>query len=116
MAVLRMAGMKFFGHHGVTEKEKEKGGNYEVDCEIRTDITKCAASDDIDDAINYDLIYYLIREHMEKNSYNLLETIAVKLKEAVREKTGAGKILIRVRKLSPPVDGQMDYFEVEVSE
>jgi len=111
-----MAGMKFFGHHGVTGEEKEKGGNYEVDCEILTDITKCAAGDNLDDAIDYDTVYYLIREHLENRGYNLVETIAEKLKEEIKGMTNADKILVRVRKMSPPVDGRMDYFEVEVSE
>lgn len=116
MAVLRMAGMKFFGHHGVTEEEKAKGEKYEVDCEIRTDISKCAESDNIDDAINYDMVYFLIQEHMENRRYNLVETIAERLKEEIKRKTNADKILIRVRKMSPPIIGQMDYFEVEISD
>jgi len=116
MAVLRMSGMKFFGHHGVTEEEKEKGGNYEVDCEIQADISDCAASDDIDDAINYDILYDLIREHVENRRYNLMETMAEKLKEEIKRSTNADKILVRVRKISPPIIGQMFYFEVEVSD
>jgi dihydroneopterin aldolase len=89
MAILRMAKMKFFGHHGVTEEEKEKGEKYEVDCEIETDIANCAASDNIDDAINYDMVYYLIQEHLENRRYNLVETIAEKLKEEIKTKTNA---------------------------
>jgi len=114
MAVLRMAGMKFFGHHGVTEEERDKGGNYEVDCEIRTGISKCASSDNLGDAVNYDTIYHLIKEHIENRRYKLMETIAAKLKEDIGNETGADNILIRVRKMSPPVDGRMNYFEVEI--
>ena len=116
MATLRMSGMKFFGHHGVTEDEKDKGGKYEVDCEIETDISKCAVSDNIDDALNYDIIYSIVREHMEIHRYSLLETIAMKLKEEIKQKTNADKVLLRVRKMSPPIIGQMDCFEIEISD
>lgn len=116
MAILRMAKMKFFGHHGVTDEEKEKGEKYEVDCEIETDIADCAASDNIDDAINYDAVYYLIQEHLENRKYNLVETIAEKLKKEIKLKTNADKIVIRVRKMAPPIIGQMGYFEVEISD
>ncbi|UCE67477.1 MAG: dihydroneopterin aldolase [Candidatus Zixiibacteriota bacterium] len=111
-----MSKMKFYGHHGVTGEEKEKGANYEVDCEIETDIAKCAVSDNIDDAINYDTVYFIVREHMENRRYNLLETVGVKLKDEIKTKTGARRITLRIRKMGPPIEGPMDYFEVEISE
>ncbi len=115
MAILRMSKMKFHGHHGVTGKEKEKGANYEVDCEIETDITRCAASDNIEDAIDYGIIYLIIREHLENRRYNLMETLAEKLKDEIKTKTGAQRITLRVRKMGPPIEGPMAYFEVETS-
>ena len=115
MAVLRMTKMKFYGHHGVSEEEKTKGGNYEVDCEIETDISACVSSDDIDDAVNYSDIYVIIREHVEKRSYNLMETLAANIKDAIADRFGSVPLILRIRKMAPPVGGQMDYFEVEVS-
>jgi dihydroneopterin aldolase len=116
MATLKMVKMKFYGHHGVTEEEREKGGEYEVDCEIETDISGCAAGDDIQDAVDYSAVYAIIREHVENRRYNLMETLAEKLKSEIMEKIGVKKIKLRVRKLKPPVGGKMAYFEVEVSE
>jgi len=110
-----MSKMKFYGHHGVTEEEKEKGANYEVDCEIETDISGCAASDDIHDAVDYNIVYSVIREHLENRRYNLLESLAEKLKDEIKRKTEAQKIILRVRKMGPPIEGPMDYFEVETS-
>jgi dihydroneopterin aldolase len=107
--------MEFYGHHGVTAAEKEKGGNYEVDCEIEADITRCAASDDIEDAIDYDALYLIIRGHMENRRYNLMETLAENLKDEIKRKTGAKRIILRVRKMGPPIEGPMDFFEVETS-
>ena len=116
MAILRLAKMRFFGHHGVTEEEKGKGGQFEVDCEIETDISGCAASDNIKDAINYDNVYFIIREHLENRRYNLLETLAVKLRDEIKTKTGSDKVFLRVRKMVPPIAGHMDYFEIELSD
>jgi dihydroneopterin aldolase len=53
---------------------------------------------------------------MENRRYNLVETIAEKLKKEIKTKTNADKIVIRVRKMAPPIIGQMDYFEVEISD
>lgn len=115
MAVLRMSKMKFYGHHGVTDGEKEKGANYEVDCEIETDIAGCAFTDDVEDAVDYDVIYLIIRKHMENHRYNLMETLAERIKEEIKKRSKRQKITLRVRKMEPPVEGSMDYFEVETS-
>jgi dihydroneopterin aldolase len=115
MAILKMTKMQFYGHHGVSDQEREKGGNYEVDCEIETDISRCATSDDIKDAIDYSAVYDIIRINMENKRYNLMETLAENLKEKIRSKTGVDKVLLRVRKMEPPVGGAMGYFEVETS-
>jgi dihydroneopterin aldolase len=116
MAILRMAKMKFYGHHGVTEEEREKGGNYEVDCEIETDISLCANSDNLEDAIDYGALYHIIHEHMENYRYDLVETLAEKLKDEMKKIIGTRKFTLRIRKMEPPIAGAMAYFEVETSE
>jgi len=57
----------------------------------------------------------MIREYMENRRYNLMETLAENLKEEIKRKTEAQRIILRVRKMGPPVEGPMDYFEVETS-
>lgn len=116
MAILRMINMKFSGHHGVSDEEKTGGGDYEIDCEIETDISRCGASDDINDAVDYSEIYDIISEHMEKRSYNLMETLAVNLKNEIKGKFDSVSLVLRVRKMAPPVGGNMDCFEVEISD
>lgn len=116
MAILRLANMEFTGHHGVTEEEKEKGGKFEVDCEIETDIGKAAASDDLEDTIDYDLVYGIIREHIVNRRYNLLESLAEKMQGEIKLKTKAAKVRVKVRKMEPVVTGHSGYFEVETSD
>ena len=113
MAILRLANLEFTGHHGVTEEEKERGGRFEVDCEIETDIAGAAASDDLRDTIDYDLVYGIIREHLEERRYNLLESMTQRLKDDIGQKTGASKIRLRVRKMAPPATGHTGYLEIE---
>ena len=113
MAVLRLAKLEFTGHHGVSDEEKEQGGRFEVDCEIETDIAGPAASDDIADALDYDLVYSIIREHLENRRYNLLESLAGNLKKDIMQKTGAPAVRLRVRKMAPSVSGHTGFLEVE---
>ncbi len=115
MAYLRLLRISCFGHHGVTKEEKEKGGTYEVDCEIETDISAAAETDDINDALDYEIVYNIIREHLEKRRYNLMETLARKLLDEINTIPEISRVKLKARKLSPPVSGEMDSFEVELS-
>ena len=116
MAILRLANMEFYGYHGVTEEEKNRGGRFEVDCEIETDISGCAASDDVQDALDYEIVYHIIREQVENQRYSLMETLAARIKDEIKRRTGAPKVAVKVRKMKPPVAGQMGYFEIEISD
>ncbi len=115
MAYIRLVNMIFYGYHGVAAAERETGRRYEVDCEIETDITKAARSDHLDDAVNYLSIYETVEEFLENHRYNLLETLAERLREEIQKKTGASRVTLRVRKRIPPVPGNIDYIEVETS-
>jgi len=107
--------MVFYGYHGVMAAERETGRRYEVDCEIETDISAAAASDELHDAVNYLSIYHIVEEFLEEHRYNLLETLAQRLMEEIKKKTKAPKVTIRVRKRIPPVPGNIDFFEVETT-
>lgn len=115
MAILRLKKMAFFGHHGVYDEERKKGGDFEVDCEIETDISKAAFSDNINDAINYEIVYNIVKKHLEERRYNLMETLARNLLDEIVKIPEISSVNLKVRKLTPPIKGYMDYFEVELS-
>jgi len=107
--------MTFYAYHGVAAAERETGRRYEVDCEIETDISKAAATDNLDDATNYVKVYDIVEHFLKEHRFNLLETLAEKLRIEILKLTAARKVTIRVRKRIPPVPGNIDYFEVETS-
>ena len=115
MGIIRLSNMIFYGYHGVAAAEKETGRRYEVDCEIETDITVPAKSDDLNDAVNYVEIYKIVEEYLEQHRYNLIETLAEKLLAEIKKLDGVGKVTLRVRKKIPPVPGNIDYVEVETT-
>ena len=115
MAVIRLSNMTFYGYHGVAAAEKETGRRFEVDCEFETDLTKAAASDNLSDTINYVTIYHIVEEFLEVHRYNLIETLAERLRAEIKKQTGASKVTVRVRKRIPPVPGNIDYIEVETT-
>ena len=68
--------MQFYGYHGVHDSEKELGGKFEVDLELRTSLKKSIASDDLADTIDYQAVYEIVSNSLEKNKFYLLEALA----------------------------------------
>ncbi|MBP5639237.1 MAG: dihydroneopterin aldolase [Victivallales bacterium] len=69
---------------------------------IYTDITKCAASGDLADAIDYDKLTQEIIDFAESSSYNLIESLAENLAKLCLEKASdAAAVDITVTKPHP---------------
>jgi dihydroneopterin aldolase len=115
MAFIRLNNMIFYGYHGVALAEKETGRRYEVDCELEADISKAASTDHLEDTVNYVTIYKIVEEFLERHRYNLLETLAERLRAEIKRQTGVSRVRLCVRKKNPPVPGNIDYIEIETS-
>ena len=68
--------MQFYGFHGVNESEKHFGGRFEVDVDLHISLEAACNSDELNDTINYELIYKTINSCMIKNKFNLIEALA----------------------------------------
>lgn len=113
MARIRLHNMTFYGFHGVSHAERETGRRFEVDCELDVDISTPAKSDRLDDTVNYTAVYDLVESIVQRNKFNLLETIAGRIAGAVLTRFHPQRVIVRVRKRIPPIPGNLDYIEVE---
>ena len=66
---------------GVFEWEKRIKQKVRIDLEMATDIAKAAASDAIDDALDYKAISKRIIQFVEDSRYELIETLIEKVAE-----------------------------------
>jgi dihydroneopterin aldolase len=106
--------MVFYGHHGVTDAEKELGQRIEVDLELTADFAKAMAEDDLKATLNYEGVYLLVKQVVEDGTYNLIEGIAGDVVKRLGESYELDQIRIRVRKPHPPLGGLVDSVEFEV--
>lgn len=98
--------MEFYAFHGHYKEEQIVGNRFLVDLELEGDMTQPAASDQLEDAINYQVAYKLIKEEMKRKKSNLLENIAKRILDALFDNLpDIGKATIRVRKMNPPMGG-----------
>lgn len=110
-----LSGMWFLAHHGVTEEERRDAQPFEIDAEILTDIKAAAENDDISLTVDYDLVYKQIREVVVENSFALIETLAEAVAAQVLSNQLVEKVIIRVRKVEPPIAGRISGTAVEIN-
>ena len=107
MGFIEIEGMEFYAYHGHYEEEQIVGNRFLIDLKIETDCSKSAKSDDIEDALNYQTAYKIIKAEMKKKS-NLLENISGRIIDALYEKfKKAQSITIKVSKMNPPMGGKI---------
>ena len=73
---IELAGMRFEGHHGVTEEERASRQPFEVDVTVGLDLVSAGETDDLSRTLDYAALYRQVREIVEATSFNLLEALA----------------------------------------
>lgn len=66
---------------GIFEWEKRIKQKVRIDLEMATDIAKAAATDSIDDTLDYKAISKRVTQFVEDSSYELIETLIEKVAE-----------------------------------
>jgi dihydroneopterin aldolase len=115
MAQLTLQNMEFYAHHGHFAEENIIGGRFRVDVVIEADISKAAATDDLNDAVDYSRVYELVKKEVHQVSH-LVEHVAGRIADCIHaEFKGIGQVTVTVFKLNPPVGGKMDHFSVTIT-
>ncbi len=113
--VIRLIGLPFYGYHGVSDAEKETGRMFEIDCELEADLTKAGSTDKLADTVNYHEVYKTIKQAVEGKSFSLLEALADTIAVIILDKFLVLRVTLKVRKMHPPIDGNVKYIEVEIT-
>ena len=113
--IIRLNGLSFYGYHGVSASEKETGRMFEVDCEIAVDLAEAGHSDNLSDTINYEKIYSTISESVNGKAFSLLEGLAQEIVGKILDKFPIYQVTLQVRKMTPPLPGQVRAIEIEVT-
>ena len=69
MGLIEIEGMHFYGYHGHFEVEPVVRNEFLVDVSVENDCAAAAASDNLDDALNYQAIYDLIKSKKRCKSH-----------------------------------------------
>ncbi len=83
---------------GVNAWERKVKQMLVLNLEIGCDTEKCAATDNIDDALNYDQLSQQIIEHVCASEYQLIETLANKVADMIIESHSSPWLRLTVNK------------------
>ena len=103
--LVELAGLEISGRHGVDdwERENEQAFLYDLELELAEPRT-----DSIEETVDYREVVELVRAVSEDRQFQLLESMAVAVADALLERFPAERVRVRVRKpqvqLAVPVE------------
>ena len=92
---IELRGLELFGHHGVTEEERDRGQLFVYDVEL--EVGERGANDRIEDAVDYREVTATVRQIADRR-FALLEALASTIADALFEQFTPERVTVRVRK------------------
>lgn len=113
---IELKDLAFYAYHGVLKEEAKLGQRFKVDVSLRLIDGLEFAKDSPECTVNYAEVYAVVKATFEGQRYNLLESAAEAMADAVLKRFDkVEEVAVKVKKPSVPVDCICDYFSVEVT-
>jgi len=116
MGWIQLEGMEFYAYHGHFKEEQVVGNDFVIDLSIETNLEPAATSDKIEDALDYQSIYNIVKDEMKKKSA-LLENIADRIIDAIYIEFPdlVSFVKVKISKLNPPLKGKLQKISIIMS-
>lgn len=116
MGTIKLQNIRTYSFHGCLVEESKIGSDYRVDLEIKTDLRKSMASDELVDTVDYVLLNKIVVEEMAIRS-KLLEHVGHRIVSRIfKEIASVSRIVLAVSKLNPPIGGDVEAVTIELEE
>lgn len=113
---INIEGIKLYGFHGCLEEEAKIGGHYIVDVYMTTDFSEAAKTDNLEQTIDYCSIYEISKSEVGKRS-KLIEQVCERIYSTIRNTfPSIIKLHVKLTKLSPPMNGNVEKVSVEIKD
>ncbi len=115
MGLIEIENMEFYSYHGHYREERIIGNRFIVDLRVTTSLGKASETDDLNDTINYQSAYEIVKEQMLIES-NLLEHVAKRILDSLYERfSSLESVTVKISKMNPPLGGQIGRVSVTLS-
>ena len=116
MHKILVSGIKIYAFHGCLEEEAKIGSDYQVDVEINTDFSNAALTDNLSHTVDYVQVNKIVKEEMLIRS-KLLEHVGQRiLNRFHQEITHPATYLVKISKINPPINGDVQAVSVILSD
>ena len=107
--------MEFYSFHGHFKEEQIVGNKFLIDLEIETDLEPAGKSDKLEDALDYQNIYSIVKDEMGIKS-KLLENIASRILDSLYHNlTGIKRATVKIKKMNPPMGGKIGSVSISMT-
>lgn len=114
--IIEVNGIKLYTNHGCLQEEADIGGHYTVDVSMTTDFSVAAKEDDLSKTIDYVLINQIVHEEMMQRS-KLIEHVGQRIIDRIkRESKNLFSVRVKVTKITPPINGDVDNVAIIIEE
>lgn len=115
MSIISIEGMEFFAYHGCFKEEQVIGTKFRIDLFLEVDTSAAEKSDQLQDTVNYQSVFQLVKKEMETTS-KILEHVGRRILDNIKHEFPViDHARIKIRKLNPPLGGKMDFVSLELS-
>ena len=101
---LAVRGIECFAHHGVFAFERREGQRFVVDLVLGYDSGPAAASDDLRDTVDYGSLVAAVKDAVEKDPVDLIETLAQRISEVCLVDHRVDWVRVTVHKPDAPIE------------
>ena len=109
-----LTGIRVFGYHGVFDHEKKNGQEFIVDVDISYKTNKAIDTDNLKYTIDYAEVALLVKDIIEGESRNLIETVAEEIANKIMKKFDIKTVRVTLHKPNAPVDVELRDVSVSV--
>jgi dihydroneopterin aldolase len=106
MDVVFLRGLRIETVIGIYDWEKEIRQPVILDLEMSTDVAVAAASDRIEDAVDYKAVSKRLKQFVGEGRFELVETLAERCAEIIRNEFGVRWVRLQVNKIGAVTGAQ----------
>lgn len=101
---LAVRGIECFGHHGVFDFERREGQVFVVDLVLGIDTAPAAASDHLQDTVDYGNLVTAVKAAVERDPVDLIETLAQRIADVCLTDDRVEWVRVSVHKPDAPIE------------
>lgn len=110
-----LKGLAFYGHHGVSPNEKALGQRFIVDITLECDARPAGLSDKLADAVDYVPAYAIVKEIVEGESKDLIESVAEEIARRILGALDVSAVSVAIKKPEVAIEGSiLSYAGLEI--